>query len=99
MPAADWARGSAAAPCAAAAAAASAAVAPGTGLAGGRGMLTGMGAAMAMLALLVVGSAAREDGIASYRRYIISIMSFSISKHYNNVILIVVLPLLPAGDT
>ena len=80
MPAADWARGSAAAPCAAAAAAAaaaSAAVAPGTGLAGGRGMLTGMGAAMAMLALLVVGSAAREDGMASYRMLI---MSFSISK-------------------
>ena len=70
MPAADATSGRAAAPCAAAAE--SAAVAPGTGLAGGRGMTGGMGAAMAMLALLVVGSAESEEGIASCNKHLTS---------------------------
>ena len=52
----------------------------------GKNHAAGMGAAMAMLALFVVGSAAREDGIASFRRYIMFIMSFSISRHNYNVI-------------
>ena len=46
-------------------------MAPGTGLAGGRGM-TGSGAAMAMFALLVVGSAESEEGIASCSRHLTS---------------------------